>query len=212
MGGPNDTLGQRDGPIVCPGAGFPRPCDPVGVELIELSLVSLDPIIVTENGGLNPTAWNVEVDLSPTGAPPLGTLTATLTHVNGGTYNAGIPFSPRFTFTEVGPATVRVLDYALEGIPPIEINFGGVNWVVVVNPALAIIAPNSGNFVPGVRENIPGDPNSQKLIQSLGLSKGEGPSRKTRNSSPPATRAARNHEAPPRSAEPPARRSQTRKN
>ena len=173
VGGPTDTLGQRSGPIVCPGAGFPRPCDPVSVELIQLDLVSSAPITVTPAL----TQWDVAVDLSPTGSPPLGTLDATLDHANGGTYDADIPFSPRFTFTEVGnPANVRVLDYDLEGNAPIQINFLGVDWVIQLGAGLVgtVDAPNDGNFVAGVRENLPGDPNSQKLIQSLGLSKGGG--------------------------------------
>ncbi|MCH9002214.1 MAG: hypothetical protein IIC02_06535 [Planctomycetes bacterium] len=91
IGGPTDTLGQRDGPIVCPGAGFPLPCDSVGVELVQLDLVSASPINV---GG---TLWDVEVALSPTGSPPLGTLDATQTHSNGGAYDAVIPFVPVFT-------------------------------------------------------------------------------------------------------------------
>ncbi|MCH9002215.1 MAG: hypothetical protein IIC02_06540, partial [Planctomycetes bacterium] len=58
----------------------------------------------------------------------------------------------------------------------IIINFLTVDWVIQLGPDLVgtIDAPNNGNFVPGVRENIPGDPNSQKVIQSLGLSKGGG--------------------------------------
>ncbi|MEE9293718.1 MAG: nidogen-like domain-containing protein [Phycisphaerae bacterium] len=171
VGGPTDTLGQRDGPIVCPGVLFPRPCDPVGVELVQLDLVSAAPIVV------GPSQWDVAVDLSPSGSPPLGMISATLGHANGGTYNADIPFFPRFTFTEVGnPGNVRVLDYDLEGTPPIRINFLGVHWVIQLGAVLVgtIDAPNDGNFVPGVRENIPGDPNSQKVIQSLGLSKDGG--------------------------------------
>ena len=177
VGGPTDTLGQRDGPIVCPGAGFPRPCDAVGVELIQLDLVSAAPVIVTFNGGLNPEPWDVTVELSPTAPSTPGVLSALLTHANGGTYSTNLIFSPRFTFTEVAnAANVRVLDYDQEGIPPIEINFSGVNWVVNLGALLVATfdAPNNGNFVPGVKENTPGDANSQKVIQPLGLSKGGG--------------------------------------
>ncbi len=71
--GSTDTIIRR-GDAIFPGAGFPRPSDPIPIEIIELSLTSVAPITVTFNGGLFPEPWFLDVDLSvvpaPSGTPP----------------------------------------------------------------------------------------------------------------------------------------------
>jgi len=90
----------------------------VEIEIVQLNLVSCQPISVPGAGG--PSDWDVQVDLSTTNTPPPGTLTATKEHANGGTYTADFYVQPVFTFTRVGdPGDVRVLDTGLEGLPPI---------------------------------------------------------------------------------------------
>jgi hypothetical protein len=103
--------------------------DTIDIEIIALSLVSVAPITVTQNGGQDPEQWDVEVDLSGIPAPP-GTLDATKTHCNGGTYTSDLPVQPRFTFTKVGgPGETRVLDTGLEGLEPIDFNsIGPCPW------------------------------------------------------------------------------------
>ena len=93
--------------------------------------------------------------------PTQGQLSATLTHANGGTYNATIKVRPRFVFTKVSnPADVRVLDYGAEGIPELSLNFSAASWVrnLAAHLVGTIAAPNDGDFVPGVRENTTGNP------------------------------------------------------
>ena len=91
--------------------------DLIDLELVELSLKSVAPITVTYNGGMDPELWDVEVDLSMTSPPP-GTLRATKTHCNGGTYESNLTVQPRFTFTKVDdPGLERVLDTGLQRNP-----------------------------------------------------------------------------------------------
>jgi hypothetical protein len=99
--------------------------DTVDIELVELDLKSVEPIKVSYDGGLYEEEWDVEVDLSGISPPP-GTLSATKTDCNGGTYSSTLPVQPRFTFTKVSdPHEVRVLDTGDEGIAPIDLNSVG---------------------------------------------------------------------------------------
>lgn len=172
LGGPTDTLIQRSGAMVCP-LPPPAPCDPLQTEIVALDLVSVAPINV---GGPPPNQWNVEVGLS-VNPQPQGTLDAFKQHPNGGVFNAEIRVLPKLVFREVGnPNNFRTLDYGLIGQPPVRINFLNAFWVVNLGPNLVgtILAPNDGNFVPGVFEQIPGNPNTQVVIQATGNSKGGG--------------------------------------
>ncbi|MHC4498102.1 MAG: hypothetical protein ACYS21_03200, partial [Planctomycetota bacterium] len=99
--------------------------DAIPIELLELNLQSAEPITVTYNGGLDPEEWDVTVDLSVWPAP-WGTLNATKTHCNGGTYTSELSVQPRFTFTKsADPCEVRVFDTGFEGVPPIDLNSVG---------------------------------------------------------------------------------------
>lgn len=76
----------------------------VPIEIVQLNLVSCNPITVTING--QPTLWDVKVNLSDTTAPQ-GTMTVTKTHDNGGTFDSQFYVQPRFTFTQVGGTAVE---------------------------------------------------------------------------------------------------------
>ncbi len=96
--GNTDTLLQR-------GADPVQPSDPSGtqgtihVRIVSLQLVSTQPITIPCNG--TDQDWSVAVGLSNTPAP-LGSLTATKTHANGGTYDSTFYVQPLFTFSRVG--------------------------------------------------------------------------------------------------------------
>lgn len=143
--GGGDTVIQRLGPAVLPS---PWPStDTVPIEMVQLSLVSCQPIIVTFEGGSHPQQWNVQVDLSPSEVPP-GTMTITKTHVNGGTFEATLPVQPRFTFTRVGDEAVRVLDTG-DLVPFLEFHVETTPWS---------ICPGGGsNFCPGWDHGVEGD-------------------------------------------------------
>ncbi|MBU0742257.1 T9SS type A sorting domain-containing protein [bacterium] len=143
------------------------PADPIGtqgtvdVEIVELTLYSwYDPIVVTYDGGASQKAWWVELRLSAIPPPP-GSLTATKTHANGGTFDATLPVQPRFVFEQTEDHTVVILDTGLEGLTPLDLAIIEAPWVHAVDPALGVVAPSDGVFVPGVREWAPGDSGSQ---------------------------------------------------
>lgn len=88
--------------------------DTVPIELVELNLVSCQPITV-EGSGL----WDVQVGLSPVSPGP-GSMTVTKTHPGGGTFESSFPVQPLYIFSRVGnPSDIRVLDTGAIGIPPI---------------------------------------------------------------------------------------------
>ena len=102
--------------------------DEIPIEIVELSLVSVSPIVVGFSG-LTPELWDVEVDLS-TQPQSLGTMIIQRTHANGGVFVTDLPVLPRFTFTSVADGNkVRILDAGLVGIPPLRfISVGADPW------------------------------------------------------------------------------------
>ena len=81
----------------------------VDVEIIALSLVSIEPITVTFNGGQNPEDWDVEVHLSSTVPQPTGSMTITKTHENGGVFESSFKVVPSFVFTHTTlPSSVEL--------------------------------------------------------------------------------------------------------
>ncbi len=165
-GDPPDPLNFDDISTVVKRFGEPiAPTAPLGssgtvdIEIVALNLRSIDPITITYNGGIDPEDWDVYIDLSPTPSP-VGQLTATKTHDNGGTFDAGFNVQPRFTFIRVSDQAATTLDTG-GMMPPLHFT-GTSSWVHSVDPSLNIIAPHDGSFVPGVVENDPGDPFSQQ--------------------------------------------------
>jgi len=156
--GDASTVVQRHG-------GFLDPWAPPGshveipIEILALNLVSCEPITVTYNGGTQPESWNVQVDLSVS-HPSTGTLGATKTHPNGGTFSSTFFVQPRFVFTRVSDQHQVELE---AGLPPLLFTAPDGHWVHAMNPALGALAFSDGSFVPGVEEVMPGDPLSQQL-------------------------------------------------
>ena len=97
--GETDTRIERQGDPVLPD-------DPVGtigtvgIELAELQLTSVYPIIVGCND--ESTLWTVSAGPSPSTPAPVGTMTATKTHENGGTFDSTLFVQPEFVFTRIG--------------------------------------------------------------------------------------------------------------
>ena len=115
--GNTDTIVERPDVANLP---VPGPSNTIDIELVALSLKSVEPITVTFNGGQDPEQWDVHVSLSPT-ARSVGIMTIAHSAPGGGTYNAILSVAPLFTFAKVAnPSDVRVLDTAVEGIDPIQ--------------------------------------------------------------------------------------------
>jgi hypothetical protein len=138
-----DTLIRRhaDPFGICTQGSFPVAGSPVPIEIIALSLASdaSAPLTVTYNGGTNPQLWDVTVSLA--GASPMGFLTATKEHCNGGTYTSVLNVWPQFTFRRQSTGTLRGL------VPPTYMTFNQTipaPWVHDVNPSFdAAIDPCS---------------------------------------------------------------------
>lgn len=129
----------------------------VTAQVVALNLRSIAPITVTYNGGLNPELWDVAVDLSVQGSPP-GTVTATRTHCNGGTYGSDLPVQPRFLFTRVDPpdGEQRELDTGLEGICPVLLHQDNQDaWSADLDPNFNPDSPWCTGFHPSIEEPDP---------------------------------------------------------
>jgi hypothetical protein len=157
--GTADTIIRRTADVI--GLTFPYPSvDTVPIELIQLSLVSTNPITVTYNGGFNPELWTVAVDESPT-VPGTGTMAITKTQANGGTFNTQFNVVPHFTFTRASPPAVRFLDFGNPppGFPLNQVDqytAPGTPWRDTCLPGVVVVAgPNgSSNFCAGVNDSV----------------------------------------------------------
>ena len=88
------------------------------IQLVQLDLVSCEPITVTTFG--EPSFWDVHVSISPTTPVEPGILSATKLDANGGVFTAEYYLQPLYTFTRVEPPNdVVVWDPGQFGEPPL---------------------------------------------------------------------------------------------
>lgn len=143
-----DTLTRRPrdpfAPSDLPPAG---PVD-VPIEIVALSLVSVNPITVTYNNGNPPEKWRMDISPSVLWPQPLGSLSVRKTHANGGTFDSNIPVRTHFTFTRNNDLAERLMDNGQIFL----MSSTGDHWVHTVDPSLDIYVPAGANFVPGVRD------------------------------------------------------------
>ncbi|HUV29614.1 MAG TPA: prenyltransferase/squalene oxidase repeat-containing protein [Acidobacteriota bacterium] len=107
--------------------------DQVGIEIVALSLVSVEPITVTYDGGVVTEAWNVRVCLSQN-AQTAGIMDLSRECCLGGSFDASLPILPRFVFTNLSGPGERVLDFGLEGIGAEVYNTADGRWSAKVHP------------------------------------------------------------------------------
>jgi hypothetical protein len=101
-----DTVIERKAAMSLPNIGD---TDVVPIEIVALSLTSVNPITVTYNGGQNPELWRLELYRSQLGPSP-GTMTVAKTHGNGGTFTAQFQVRALLVFTRVSDNLQRTLD------------------------------------------------------------------------------------------------------
>ena len=184
--GDADTLVARLDPVDLP--TFPFTADPIRIEIVALNLASDGPITVTFNGGQDPEEWNVRVCLTDGIPQPLGTMTITRTHENGGTFVSELHVTATAEFTQVAsPFTVLNLEVVDDILLPVN---PPISWVaqssfgVTVAPGVQVVSEcggttkavlgTSSNFKVGVSQQDPGaGPNS---CQVLDISDEEGDS------------------------------------
>ncbi len=99
----------------------------IDVEMIELKLVSTEPITVTYSGGTTTEEWHVEVGLSVS-PYPTGNMDVIKEYPDGGVFSyMPLKVQPLFTFTlTTNPSEKRTFDTGLESILPLEY-YSGVN-------------------------------------------------------------------------------------
>ncbi len=158
-----DTLVHRTGAMTFP-PELPATAA-VPIEIVQLNLVSCQPITVTYFGGAWSQQWNVEFSLSEVAAPQ-GILNATKLDPAGGVFDATLPVQPRLLFTQVdNPSNIRVLDTGLAGYPPMQLHASNVPWLHA-EPFGSACAPQ---FAPGFQDVPPEGPcGVPACLQSLG--------------------------------------------
>ena len=187
--GSADTIVKRLTDAVLSPTGCPS-SDTVDIEIVALSLVSVQPITV---GGFPPALWDVEMCLSSGTSQPVGSKTINKDCDEGGTFTAVIPVIPKFIFTRVDPPhDQRILDYGLEGIGPIYYDVTDGHWLyndlsfnVLTSPGGllvdhdcngvidAAVGPGS-NFYPGL-EAVPCDCSSTPTAYNMVLTLWQSP-------------------------------------
>jgi hypothetical protein len=90
-----DTIVQRHSSAVLPGIGDTMT---IPIEIVSLSLVSVQPIMVTFNNGSSQSFFDVFVTLDPNCTQTQGTMTLTRTSPNGGTFDSSLPVCVQLTF------------------------------------------------------------------------------------------------------------------
>ncbi len=158
---PYGTFGLADTLVRRMGDPFDR-CEPplpdlrtVPIEIVALNLTSVHPITVTYFGGAFSEQWNVRIQLSDLIPSPMGNMTASKTHCNGGTWSSVLPVQPKFVFTKViDPSQIRTFDTGQFGYPPIILQTvtGGLPWVHTVDPNFHQPDGMCTNFHPGIED------------------------------------------------------------
>jgi len=109
----------------------------IGTEMLQLNLVSKDPIKVTKGGGTVDSFFDVffQIDI-----PQLGNMDISLEHETGGTFTMNFSVFPKITFRNtIDPSEEYVLDPLGMGYPPLEYNSQPYGWTT---------SPIPGDFDP----------------------------------------------------------------
>jgi len=107
----------------------------VEVEIVALSLVSVEPITVTFDGGARTEEWDIQVCLSSE-PQQMGSMTITLDEEDCGTFDSFIPVIPRFTFISGLTRQGQFVDCGEPGqfCGPLELQGEGNGWVRIGGP------------------------------------------------------------------------------
>lgn len=148
-----DTIVQRMGDATLNGPGSSATVD---IEIVALSLVSVEPITVMIDG--QETQWMVEAQL-PVNGPPMGTMTIMQTSEEGGTYDSTLPVGANLFFTDMGNETnirtLQPIDYLMftSHDVPWLFNSGGCPGLTVPESGQlangTTVMPSSSNFFAG---------------------------------------------------------------
>ena len=162
-GSPTDPLNFEDtGTIVqrLDTANLPEipSSDTIPIEIISLSLVSVEPITVRYNyyNNSNLELWDVQIILSPF-LNSEGRMTITKEHADGGTFNSEFLVQPIFIFTKIDDRTEKIL----EDVRPFQLQTSNVPWNYEC-PSLLRIDGFTSNFCAGFSDEA-------EIIPAIGL-------------------------------------------
>jgi hypothetical protein len=139
-----DTIVRRPLPANVTNVGD---IDVIPIEVVALNLVSVQPITVTYNGGMNPEPWILQVYPSPT-IPSQGQMQIMKTHPNGGTFDSVLRVYPMLVFTRVSDSAMRVIDGGQVGMFN-DFQANGVPWSHTSCTWICEYC-GSSNFIPGI--------------------------------------------------------------
>lgn len=106
-----DTIIRRSTDAWLSDPGTPAGTQTVPIQIVQLSLVSVQPIVVTYNGGQNPQQWMVQMSVNPNSTQQTGAMTLTRTSAQGGTFTSELPVKSMMVFTNLsGPGTVGPIE------------------------------------------------------------------------------------------------------
>jgi hypothetical protein len=147
--GDADTVVQRPQASADPMPTAP----PIPIQLVQLSLVSMQPITVTYNGGQNPEPWQVNAQTGSQASQGQMTITHPTLTGAGGTFSSTLRVLPLLTFTRLSDGHQATLDAgALQPATKDKLVLGAQNvpWSPGCKlPALALSGINDG-FCPGL--------------------------------------------------------------
>ncbi|MEZ4770904.1 MAG: hypothetical protein R2844_21115 [Caldilineales bacterium] len=99
-----DTVVQRLGDAELHFPGSPAAAETVPIEIVSMNLQSVEPIVVTYNGGQNPEQWAVQLFVEPTAQQQSGAMTVVRTGPNQGVFTMDLPVNSQLVFNRVdGP-------------------------------------------------------------------------------------------------------------
>ncbi|MBL8858685.1 MAG: hypothetical protein JNL28_09285 [Planctomycetes bacterium] len=159
-----DTIVRRPLDAVLPGCPGTTT---IPIELVALDLVSTNPIVVTFNGGTNPTLYDVRFAASTLQPSPPGQMSITRTSVSGGVFDSQLPVITRAAFNRVS-GTGGQPNVNIDPAPPVILNVSQAPWSYDeggigvphtpgglvdhdANPGSPLVPfPATSNFFPGV--------------------------------------------------------------
>jgi hypothetical protein len=120
--------------------------DIVPIEIVALSLVSIQPITVNCPGTDN--VWNVKVCLSSVAAQPQGSMTIQRTDNEGGTFTSSLPVYARFLFTN--PTTFIVKEFDAGNLPsPVLFSTVSGVWSYDAPASMGVVTVPAGLNIDG---------------------------------------------------------------
>ena len=149
--GDTDTVVRRleDASLPAPGSS-----DTVPIELVALSLQSVEPIQV-HCGGEEPSTsfWDVTVTL-PESSQPQGQMTIRRTVPAGGTFDSELSIRPLFTFRHTTDGTTRTYDTTEDSGPFLTLATEGRPWLAEPCPSDMLRVPGvTTNFCPSAESD-----------------------------------------------------------